>query len=311
MQLNRANQITAEAERLLLYSVTQLTMTYPGFTKADPDMLENPEQELLSVVLDGERAGSVSASLRSMLQSAAEVREMLSSDTQRVMNDIDDGLGHLKANLSTGISSAPEEALDPLVTGILALTGLFHESMFRGMSWHFLQIGRGIEKSYQLATLMRSLLVNVPAREETSAICVEALLATTEGLTTFRRRFRNDASLYNALATLLLDRSNPRSLMYQLRQLQNYLAELPVSANSGPETPREQRALIEAISSLQLADLADLESADEENSIRSNLDQLLVRIQELMKTMAVAVSDLYFDHTDGPQQLVQNPWAID
>ena len=312
MQLNGANQLPPEAERLLLYSVTQLTMTYPGFTEAKEDLFDNPEKELMSVVLDHKRMGSVSGSLRAMLPSSAEVREMLSSDTQRIMNDIDDEIEQLHITLRTGMSSAPEEALDPLVTRLLALGGLFNDSMFRGMSWHFLEIGRGIEKIYQLATLMRSLLVSVCTQDESEAVCVESILSTTEGLTTFRRRFRNDASLYNVLATLMLDRSNPRSLIYQLEQLQRYITALPKTNTSAPESSREERALIEAITSLQLADLGRLvEVSGENKAVRGQLDQLLVRMQELMDVMASAISDVYFDHAAGPQQLVQNPWTID
>ncbi|WP_317932449.1 circularly permuted type 2 ATP-grasp protein [Halioxenophilus sp. WMMB6] len=311
MQINGANQLPPEAERQLLYSVTQLTMTYPGFMKAGSDVFKDPEKELLSVILDQERTGSVCSSLRAMLRSASEVREMLSSDTQRVMNDIDDELGQLHIQLRTGMASAPEESLDPLVTALLALGGLFNESMFRGMSWHFLEIGRGIEKIYQLATLMRSLLVVECQQEESNAVCVESILATTEGLTTFRRRFRNDASLYNVLATLMLDRTNPRSLIYQLEQIQRYLTTLPKNAITAPESPREQRALIEAISIVQLADLNQLAAINPTSAVRQQLDQLLVRLQELMEYMAGAISEVYFDHTAGPQQLLQNPWQID
>jgi len=110
----------------------------------------------------------------------------------------------------------------------------------------------------------------------------------------------------------MLDRTNPRSLIYQLKQLQKLLNALPKINTTAPETSREQRALIEAVTSLQLADLTQLTETSGKNTlVRKNLDQLLVRMQELMDTMAVAISDVYFDHTAGPQQLVQNPWVID
>lgn len=310
VQLNGAHMLPLEAERQLLFAVTQVTMTYPGFTEAGENLFNNPERELMSVVLDAERAGSITASLNAMLSSAAEVREMLSSDTQRVMNDIQDGVQQLEATLSTGMASAPEEALDPLVTAMFALAGLFQESMFRGVSWHFLQLGRCIEKAYQSATLMRSLLVPVTG-EETEAICIESILQTSEALTIFRRRFRADTRLYNALAMLLLDRSNPRALLYQLELMRGYLGNLPGMNTNMPQISREQRAVTEAIASVQLARLDDLVTANTDNPIRGELDQLLVRVQELMNTMAVAISDRFFDHTDGPQQLVDNPWTMD
>lgn len=304
MQINGSQEISAQAERMLLYAVTHLTMTYPGFTETGTDPVKQSKSDLLDVILDGNRSGTVMSSLNAMLVSAAEVREMLSSDTQRVMNDIQDELGRLAGKLKWALSSAPEEALDSLVTTLLALAGLFQESMFRGRSWHFLQLGRRIEKTYQLATLMRSLLVS-KGDEETSWACTDAILLTSEALNTFRRRFRNDSSLYNVLTTLVLDRSNPRSLLYQLEHIQAYLQNLPGNSPNAAQISFEQRQVIEAISLIKLADLDAMVKVDDSLGIRPQLDQVLVRVQELMNQLAMAISDRYFDHTAGPQQLIE------
>jgi uncharacterized circularly permuted ATP-grasp superfamily protein len=54
-----------------------------------------------------------------------------------------------------------------------------------------------------------------------------AELLTAEALNTYRRRYRADASIVSGLGLLLVDRSNPRSLIYQLDKLRKDLAELP------------------------------------------------------------------------------------
>ena len=48
-------------DKILLRAVTQLTCTYPGFMDESADSAE-PQDELLSVVLDRDRPGSVAAS---------------------------------------------------------------------------------------------------------------------------------------------------------------------------------------------------------------------------------------------------------
>ena len=68
-----------------------------------------------------------------MLASADESKELLSTDTMRVINDLRDAMDELDLALDSGLTSAPEEALDPLVTTLTALSGLMHESMVRGI----------------------------------------------------------------------------------------------------------------------------------------------------------------------------------
>jgi len=55
--LSGEEMITPNAQRILLQTVTRITATEPGFMAASDDMLKNPEQELLLVIQDGQRAG--------------------------------------------------------------------------------------------------------------------------------------------------------------------------------------------------------------------------------------------------------------
>ncbi len=132
-ELNLGGQLTSEAQTALLRAVTLLTGTGPGFLANDTELLAKPESELLSVILDSSRPGSVTSNVLSMLRASVDVQEELSADTRRVLNDIRDELGQLEASLAGGLSSAPEEALDPLITYLSSLAGLSNESMMHGM----------------------------------------------------------------------------------------------------------------------------------------------------------------------------------
>jgi uncharacterized circularly permuted ATP-grasp superfamily protein len=73
--------------------------------------------------------------------------------------------------------------------------------------------------------LLRTLLVPVHF-DASEDLALESALLTAEALNTYRRRYRADASIVSGLGLLLVDRSNPRSLIYQLDKLRKDLAEL-------------------------------------------------------------------------------------
>ncbi|HTF95981.1 MAG TPA: circularly permuted type 2 ATP-grasp protein [Cellvibrio sp.] len=300
IQFNRTEKLSDTAQRTLLGAVTHVTSTYPGFTSLQPALLKNPEPEMISIILDQQRLGSVANNLTAMINSAEQVKEQLSSDTQRVINNIGDELEQLKTALEPGALSAPEEALAPLITTLLAFAGLIHESMTRGNGWHFIEIGRRLERALQITSCLRSLLtarLDEPDQEsvvESSLLCGEALIP-------YRRRYQNGIHLDQGLEMIMLNTKNPRSLIYQLTQLEQHFAGLP---DDGDTFSTEHKLLLEATTALKLSDIKTL--AKTTRGIRSELDQLLSRLQYLITSAAKTIAQRYFDHTDGPQLLVKN-----
>jgi uncharacterized alpha-E superfamily protein len=300
IQINKTEALPDEVCRTLLKTVTNVTSTYPGFTSFDPEVLKNPEPEMISIILDHNRIGSVANNLTAMIKSAEQVKEQLSSDTQRVINNVGDELDALKANLKPGGLSAPEEALAPLVTALLALTGLIHESMIRDNGWHFIEIGRRIERALQIVSSSRSMLTS-KFDEIEQEVLIEAALFCGETLIPYRRRYQNGINIENGLEMILLNTKNPRSLIYQLEQLQQHFFDLPGNKDV---LSNESKILLEAVTALKLSDITQLAGA--ETLIRQDLDQLLARVQYLVGGAAKAISQRYFDHAQGPQLLVKN-----
>ncbi len=305
--LNGAEELPRAAKQKLLHAVTEMTSTFPGFSQGNPELIDNPEEELLAVVLDASRMGSVRACIQAMLNCAEESKELLSSDTLRVINDLRDGVEGLEHALRGGLMSAPEEALDPLVTALMALSGLTQESMIRGVGWRFMEIGRRLERGLQSVTFLRVLLAKELPEGEQNAL-LQAMLLVLEVLITYRRRYRGKLDVVRGLELVLIDTSNPRSLLYQFEQLQTHIAQLPEVGISSRELQAEERALLEAVSTLRLSHLVDLAQANEADGRRELLDQTLARLCHLLTTTGTAVSDKYFDHRVGPQQLVRAVW---
>lgn len=303
VMLNGEDRITPDATRILLETVSQITYTLPGFTAATPEQLANPEEELLEIISDGNRVGSVRSTINSMLLAADESKELLSTDTIRVINDLQDALDNLDADLSGGLASAPEEALDPLVTSLAGLAGLTQESMIRGVGWRFMDMGKRIERSLQTIATVRGLLSEACGETE-QATLLTAMLTSMEALITYRRRGRQHRGLELGADLVLLDRTNPRSLLFQMERLQEHLAELPNAEPLAGELDEENRCLLEAMTTLQLTRVPHLLQIAGKR--RPEVETLMTQLAGLLREFSRFISDKHFDHRSGPQQLFTN-----
>ena len=115
-----------------------------------------------------------------------------------------------------------------------------------------------------------------------------------------------DAAL--VLELVLLDTSNPRSLLFQFEQLQSQMNLLPEMGTSSRELQAEQRAVLEAITTLRLKRLVELAEVDSESGRRECLDQTLSHLHQLLSSIGAVLSDKYFDLQVRPQQLVRAVW---
>ncbi|MEP5569453.1 MAG: circularly permuted type 2 ATP-grasp protein, partial [Halioglobus sp.] len=300
VMLNGEDLINPDAQRILLQTVSQITYTLPGFTEATEEQLANPEEELLQIVRDGNRVGSVRSTINSMLLAADESKELLSTDTIRVINDLRDALDNLDSDLAGGLASAPEEALDPMVTALAGLSGLTQESMMRGVGWRFMELGKRIERAMQTITTVKGLVVPVSGEME-QATLLTALLTSMEVLITYRRRSRERRGLELGLELVLLDRSNPRSLLFQFERLAEHLVELPKNNPRAGELDEEDRTLLEATTALKLTRLPELLTAQGDS--RPEVETLMIQLAGLLQEFSRLISDKHFDHRTGPQQL--------
>ena len=286
---------------VLLQALTQVTASYPGFSGPDrADVRAAPVAELLALILDGQRTGSLPYNLHALLSAAYAVRSRVSTDTWRVIEGIRSKLEAMQARSRAGIEDVQDD-LDDLVTSLVALAGLGQESMLRGQAWLFLDMGRRLERSQLLITLLRGVLVHVrePAQESN---LLEAILTSTESLMAYRRGYHDQPQCEPVLALLMFDESNPRSLAYQLTELQARAEVLPGKEGSW-RLSEQARLVLDAVTRLRLSEPGALAQADEAER-RSELDALLASLEGLLRETALSVARHYFTDVRGPQQLV-------
>ena len=291
------------AFKQLLVAVTNQTTTYPGFVgQSATDTIETQEKELLSVVSDLRKAGSIAQTLTALLRSARSVRDRLSSDTWRVINDIDKELRSLSSITTDRVVDALDE-LDNLITALTAFSGLTMENMTRGRSWRFLDAGRRLERALQIIRLTQSTVAPVMETEDENLLA-DSMLTIVDSLMTYRRRYRHGIKVPQLLELVLCDESNPRSLAYQLTRLEEHVTALPHQQESGARSELERLAL-EVATQVRLADVHRLDKANEETDRRDTLENFLGILATRLPALSDALTATYFYTTEAPQQLVQ------
>jgi uncharacterized alpha-E superfamily protein len=197
---------------------------------------------------------------------------------------------------ATALAAAmPVSLLDLLEEGLAALAafnGLMHENMTRNFGWSFLDMGRRLERAYNLSEAILTLFIPVPDAEEESRSLL-LLLELADSFITYRSRYRLDPMLALVLDLLLLDETNPRSLAYQLAAISLHMEGLP-DAKLGVSLSGDRRLILALLTSIRLADVEAI--AREVNG--ATLERLMLEQLQLLPELSNAVSRHYFNLTD-------------
>lgn len=187
------------------------------YVSPTPDILHNE----LSFVGD-----AVAREIGLLLTGATTVREFLSVTTGRVLSH----LAELRAALQ--VHTTVVDDLDAVLADFAALAGLWQESTVRGPAWSIGDTGRRLERCLVVLDLIDgvfdqrfSTAGDATANAEVDASAVEVLLAATDSLVAYRRRYRSDVEIDAAIALLVHDVSNPRSLAASIARLSRHAAD--------------------------------------------------------------------------------------
>lgn len=281
-------------EKSLLTALTQYSYTYPGFTgEGSEEKLANPWIELRDIFSNEKRTGSLKYNFLQFQKAIYEVRDHWSTDTWRVLRSMEE---EWQKNISLSQHGHLEvlHSLDALVTSIVAFIGLNRESISREQGWLMLDLGRKIEQSLLLITMLQTMLVTRHP-EEVEYNLQQSILMSQESLVNYRYKYRRPLQNILVLDLLLFDPSNPRSLVYQVDKLKDYLRNLPRAGASHKLTEYE-RLIREADTLLKLVDKHELVTAAKDDNEYRKMNDFLSKMSVLLSSIPHVISKTYFKH---------------
>ena len=257
--------------------------------------LEDRIEELFSA---GGNPYGIRTTFQNIRRLARQTRDRLSLDSWRLLND----LTSREPTPATGDAAAQlVDRLNGRIAQLAAFNGLMHENMTRNFGWHFMDLGRRLERASQMAELLRRILVeSFDESEETERLAF--LLETADSFMTYRSRYRFAPTFPLVLDLLLIDEQNPRSLAYQLRAVSEHMTRMPQASMDAVRTP-EQRLALDTLTQVRLADIETLRRSDDSGlrtELAALLDDLLAKLPELSDT----ISRRYFSLTEDQPQRV-------
>jgi len=304
------NSLTASGSTIapvlsaILRATTQATGTLPGFVgRGGRKRIREPQRELLSMLHDANRPGTLPYVLNQLQLSAASARDRVSDELLRVLNRLDDECNNLIDNPTPKLQFDDIDTLkdintrlDNTLLSLSALAGLAHENFTHGDGWRFMMLGRRLERVQHSCIVIDTMLLH----ENNDVLLLETLLKLFDSVMTYRSRYRSQIDVHLVLRLLMMDEFNPRSLAYQLKEIQDTIALLP-GRRSLSQADELSRLAISGLSRVQLADPKQLIDAGKD--ARQNLSRLMNVLETMPAKMADILSATYFAHVQTGQQL--------
>ena len=264
----------------------------PGISDK-PELWANAEAfeaELLTAIFDPARAGSLRQTAEQLQRLAMLVRDRTSNDMWRVLSQMADRLATPATSLVI-LAGDAVGVLNQTLLGLAAFHGLARENMTRAQAWRFLDMGLRLERAVYLCTLLDATLRS-PEAENPSLL--EAILEVVDSSITFRSRYNLLPTVPAVFDLVLLDDKNPRSVLFQIKQLVKHFEKLPKERR---DTISPGKTVLDnCLARLERADARELASASSDWR-ESALAKIIQETLKALPQLSDAIAASYFAHS--------------
>jgi uncharacterized alpha-E superfamily protein len=232
LRLVRALAVRASAERSQgtagVGGLSELLVRW-GAAPADPHA--DPALVALTALFHSKLDGAVPTLVAAARHAASVTRDRFPADAWRALEDLNAYLLSPAGRETTDV--AVLEKASVAIRLIAAVTGFQLETMNRQAGWRFVKLGLRIERALATCRFARQFArAQGGSRDE-----LDLLLELNDCQITYRSRYPLGAAFAPVMDLVLLDESNPRSLLFQLSRLKGHVLALPLLPPSNRPSP--------------------------------------------------------------------------
>jgi len=189
------------------------------------------------LIFDRQHPVSVTASIDAARENARQIREEISTEQWQRLNR----LYHQIHSPSNGPQSRSNinEVLSSVVDGIHLFKGVSDTTMIHGQGWHFIRLGRYLERAYAIATLLESYqsrLLASAEREHAGYHYLEqvGLLRCCTAFEAYCQVYTADITSDRIIEFLLLNRDFPHAIRYSVDGVRQAIQSIQHSGGRRP-----------------------------------------------------------------------------
>ena len=262
-------------------------------TKSNPPTLnmESAEKKLWQQINDRRNPESLVSNLYCLTAAATKVKERFSNQTWQQLLHLEK-LASAEHTQRTVFDEETASMLTATLDLLAGFNGLMTDNMTRGQNWLFLELGKRVERVLVLCNLLHSTLTR---RNEENEEVLRKLLNCADSSMTYRRRYLTHLNAEAVLDLLVLEKANPRSLLFQAEHIQQYVKMLPHNLLESSTSMIDFKGL-SAFSRIGLAEPKSLLIGDKSGK-RKNMIQFLADVATDIVELAAKIEQQYFAHT--------------
>ena len=239
------------------------------------------------LALDQENPSSILSCLRTARENARSIREVISADTWEQVNRF--YLMVSNPDSARRIKEGPGEFFADVRRYSQLIAGVADATTSHGEVWHFMQLGRLLERADNTSRLLDvKYYMLLPSAEEVGGAVDDMewsiLLRSATALAMYRRRF-GEITPDHVVDFLLLDPEFPRSVFFCIERAEESVHAITGTPPGSFRAPMERR-LGRLRSELAYAQVHDIISA--------GLHEFLDKIQRQLGSVGEAISETFF-----------------
>jgi uncharacterized alpha-E superfamily protein len=197
------------------------------------------------LIYDKEHPAAVTACIDAARENARQIREEISTEQWQRLNRLYHQI-HAPASEPNSRSNI-NEVLASVIDGIHLFKGVSDTTMIHGQGWHFIRLGRYLERAYAIATLLeayQSWISRTPEREHSGYHYLEqvGLLRCCTAFEAFCQVYTADLTSDRIIEFLLLNRDFPHAIRYSVDGVRQAIQS--IQHTGGRRPPDELTAVI-------------------------------------------------------------------
>ena len=244
--------------------------------------------EATEKVLDLANRDSISASIAAARENARQVREQISSEMWQQINRL--FLAVRRDVPDPGWTGRTHDFLMSVIEGVHLFQGITNATMTHGEGWHFIELGRYVERASATAALLEVHYRDPPDAAASAGVgqYVEwvGLLRSCCAFEAYCRQYTADLRADRIAEFLILSAQFPRSVRYAARHIQLSLQALAQLTGRGPG--RAQRLAGRLLASLDYGQVDEI--------LSGNLLEYLLSIVRQAGQISAAVHQQYVSY---------------